>query len=120
MGSELLYDGLPASSLDRQPLAAAITAHLAHPAIPAAGGLLAGLCAAAGLCVGRAGHALREQIGALRAQAVAVQSAVVRSREILACDARWAASGLPPATPRDVQLETTYSLQTSRTAAVSG
>ena len=36
---ELLYDGLPASSLDGQPLATAIRAHLAHPAIPAAAGL---------------------------------------------------------------------------------
>ena len=51
VGSELLYDGLPAAPLDGQPLAAAITAHLACPAIPAAEELLAGLCAAVGLCL---------------------------------------------------------------------
>ena len=42
-GSELLYDGLPASSLDGQPLAITIEAHLARPAIPAATELLRGL-----------------------------------------------------------------------------
>ena len=44
-GSELLHDGLPASSLDGQPSAIAIEAHLARPAIPAAAELLSVVCA---------------------------------------------------------------------------
>ena len=79
VGSELLYHGLPASSLDGQPLAIAIEAHLARPAIPAATELFHGLCAAAGLCLERAGCALRKQVKALREQAAAVQAAVERS-----------------------------------------
>ena len=66
MGSELPYDGLPAMSLDGQPLAqaAATATHLACPAIPRVEGLPAELCVAAGLCLARAeleagGHAYR-------------------------------------------------------------
>ena len=77
-GPELLYDGLPASSLDGQLLAVAIEAHLRHHAIPPAAELLGGLCAAAGLCLERAECTLREQIAALREQAAAVQEAVER------------------------------------------
>ena len=76
VGSELLYDGLPAAPLDGQPLAAAITAHLACPAIPAAEELLAGLCAAVGLCLVCAELVSHGPIGALWTQAPAVQSAV--------------------------------------------
>ena len=50
-GSELMYDGLPASSLNGQPLAVAVESHLRRPAISAAEELLSGLCAAAGLCL---------------------------------------------------------------------
>ena len=63
--SEKLYDGLPALSLDGQALAAAITAHLARPAIPSPRTLLRGLCAAAGLCMERATDALRATIDGL-------------------------------------------------------
>ena len=70
VGSELLCDGLPAASLG-QLLAAAITAHLARLAIPAVAELLAGLCAAVGLCLVRAELVSRGQIEALRAQAAA-------------------------------------------------
>ena len=80
VGSELLYDGLSALSLDGQPLATVIVADLAHPAIPAARELLRGLCTAAGLCLERAGCTLRKQVEALRGQAAAVQAAVVRSQ----------------------------------------
>ena len=66
--------------LDGQPLAIAIEAHLARPAIPAATELLRGLCAAAGLCLERAGCALRKQVKALREQAAAVQAAMERSQ----------------------------------------
>ena len=48
--SELLYDGLSASSLDGQPLALAIETHLGQPAIPPPQALLRSLCAAAGTC----------------------------------------------------------------------
>ena len=79
-GSGLLYDGPPASSLDGQPLAIAIKAHLACPAIPAATELLRGLCTAAGLCLECAGCILHERVAALKEQAVAVQAAVERSQ----------------------------------------
>ena len=79
-GSALLYDGLPASSLDGQPLAVAIGAHLTRPAIPAAKELLRGLCPTAGHCLERAGCALRKHVEVLREQAAAVQAAVVRSQ----------------------------------------
>ena len=64
-GSEKLYDGLSAWSLDGQALAVAITAHLARPAIPSARTLFRGLCAAAGLCLDRAMDALRTKIKGL-------------------------------------------------------
>ena len=64
-GSEKLYDGLPASSLDGQALAVTITDHLARPAIPSAPTLLRGLCAAAGLCLDRAAGTLRDNIAAV-------------------------------------------------------
>ena len=59
--------------------------------IPEAEGLLAGLCAAAGLCLVRAELVLRGQITALREQAVAVQSAGMQFRDF------WCAmlNGLP-------------------------
>lgn len=79
-GSELLYDGLPASSLDGQPLAVAIEAHLARPAIPAAAELLRGLCTAVGLCLERAGCTLHQQIAALQEQAATLQAEVERSQ----------------------------------------
>ena len=79
-GSELLYDGLPASSLDRQPLALAIGAHLARPAIPTAVKLLGGLCTTVGLCMGRAGRTLRQLTEALQKQAAMTQTAVERSQ----------------------------------------
>ena len=52
----------------------------AHPAIPAAEELLAGLCTAAGLCLAHAELELSGQIGVLQMQAAVVQSAVARSR----------------------------------------
>ena len=79
-GSELLYDGLLASSLDGQPLVIAIEAHLGRPAIPAAAELLRGQCTAAGLCLERAECTLREQTAALQERAAAVQEAVERSQ----------------------------------------
>ena len=79
-GSELLYDGLSASSLDGQPLALAIGTHLARTAIPSPQTLLCGLCAAAGLCIERATGALRTKIEGLRTQAEAIGSAVERSQ----------------------------------------
>ena len=79
-GSGKLYDGLPASSLDGQVPAVAITAHLARPAIPLAPALLRGLCAAAGLCLDRATGALRENNTGLQRQAAAIGEAVERSR----------------------------------------
>ena len=118
-GSELLYDGLLASSLDGQPLAIAIEAHLVCQAIPAAKQLLRGLCTAAGLCLERAGCALRKQVEALRGQAAAVQAVVVRSHGF------WCTmlDGLPdrmmPLTALFILLLVTpRSLQASRTAAV--
>ena len=51
VGSELLYDGLPASSLDGQPLATDIVAHFARLAIPSARELRRGLRTASGLCI---------------------------------------------------------------------
>ena len=66
VGSELLYDGLPALSLDEQPLATATVAHLARPAIPVARELLRSLCAAASLCLECVGSTLRQQVEALR------------------------------------------------------
>ena len=45
-GSELLYDGLSALSLDGQALALAIETHLGRPAIPPPSELLQGLCTA--------------------------------------------------------------------------
>ena len=45
------YDGLPASSLDGQPLALTIGVHLDHPAIPSPQTLLDNFCAAVGLCM---------------------------------------------------------------------
>ena len=80
VGSKLLYDGLPASSLDGQLLDTAIVAHLARPTIPAVRELLHGLCTAAGLCLERAGCTLCKQVEALRGQAAAVQAAAVRSQ----------------------------------------
>ena len=99
-GSELLYNGLLASSLDGQPLATAIEAHLARPAIPAAKELLRGLRIAAGLCLEHAGCALRKQVEALRGQAAAVQAAVVRSQGF------WRAmlDGLPEGCRRPLSL----------------
>ena len=79
-GSELLYDGLPASSLDGQPLAAMNAAHLAHPAIPAAQELLRGLCTTAGLCLEHVGCMLHKRVEVVREQAAVVQAATVRSR----------------------------------------
>ena len=58
-GSELLYDGLSALSLDGQALALAIEAHLGRPAIPPPSELLQDLCAAAGLNMDRASALLR-------------------------------------------------------------
>ena len=40
VGSELLYNGLPASFLDGQLLTIVVKAHLVHPAIPATAELL--------------------------------------------------------------------------------
>ena len=79
-GSELLYDGLPASSLDGQPLAVAIEAHLRHPAIPMAEELLRGLCTAAGLCLVWVECTPRAKIADLREHAAEVQAAVERSQ----------------------------------------
>ena len=79
-GSELLYDGLSASSLDGQPLALAIGVHLDRPAIPSPQTLLYDFCAAAGLCMERATSGLRSKIANLRAQAEAIGAAVERSQ----------------------------------------
>lgn len=79
-GSELLYDGLSASSLDGQPLALAIGAHLACPAIPETAELFHGLFAAAGPDLERVGHTLHQLIEPLQKQAAAKQTAVERSR----------------------------------------
>ena len=79
-GSEKLYDGLPALSLDGQALAVAITTHLERPAIPSQRALLRGLCAAAGLCMERATNALRSMVDGLRLQAEAIGAASERSQ----------------------------------------
>ena len=79
-GSEKLYDGLPALSLDGQALATAITAHLARPAIPSPRTLLRGLCAAVGLCMERATGALRAAIDDLLPRAEAIGAAMERSQ----------------------------------------
>ena len=50
-GSEELYDGLPALSLDGQVVATAITAHLAQLVLPPLWVVLCRLCATAGLCM---------------------------------------------------------------------
>ena len=114
VGSELLCDGLSASSLDRQPLAVAIEADLARPAIPAAMELLRGLCTAAGLWLECAGCALHKQVEALREHAAAVQTV----SRLLAHDARQAARRMPPAALFVLPLATPRSLQASRPAAV--
>ena len=64
VGSEQLYDGLPARSLDGQALAIAINAHLGRPAMPPLAELLHGLCDAAGLCVEQA----TDRVAELRAR----------------------------------------------------
>ena len=79
-GSEKLYDGLPALSLDGQALAVAITTHLERPAIPSQRALLRGLCAAAGLCMERATGALHAKIEDLWPQAEVIGVAVERSQ----------------------------------------
>ena len=78
--SGMLYDGLPALSLDGQALAAVITAHLARPAIPPPRVLLRGLYTAAGLCMERATGALRAAIDGLLPRAEAIGAAMERSQ----------------------------------------
>ena len=103
-GSELLYDGLPASSLEGQPLAMiAVKAHLARPAIPAATELLRGLCAAAGLCLERA------ECTCIACADHRSQGAVVGGARgggtvaaLLACNACWVAQGVSPAALSEV------------------
>ena len=80
VGSERLYDGLSASSLDGQALTLAIEAHLGRPAIPPPSELLQGLCAAAGLSVDRATASLRLVVDDLRLQAEAIGTAMGRSQ----------------------------------------
>ena len=80
VGSERLYDGLPASSLDGQALTLAIKAHLGRPAIPPPSELLQGLCAAAGLSVDRATASLHLVVDDLRLQAEAIGTAVGHSQ----------------------------------------
>ena len=91
VGSELLYDGLPALSLDGQPLTVAVKAHLAHPAIPAAAELLRGLCTAMGLCLECAECTLCAHVTALREQSLVVQEVMEWSQHF------WCAmvAGLP-------------------------
>ena len=90
-GSEKLYDGVSASSLDGQALAVAIEAHLGRPAIPPASELLRGLCAAAGLCLKRAKCMLRAKVADLHKQAAVIQEAVERSQSFW----RMMLDGLP-------------------------
>ena len=119
-GSELLCGGLLAASLDGQQLAAAITAHLARPAIPGAEELHGGLCVAAGLCFARAELMLHGSPEALRAKAVTVQSAVWRFREFwsVMLDGVPAGCPLPVAALSDMPLEAPRLLQASRPAIV--
>ena len=91
VGSERLYDGLPARSLDGQALAIAIAAHLGRPAMPPPAELLHGLCEAAGLCVEQATESLCSVLVDLCLQADAIGTAMERSQ------AYWRAKldGLP-------------------------
>ena len=79
-GSEELYDGLPALSLDGQALATAITTHLARPTLPPPRALLRGLCTAAGLCMERATNALSAVFDKLLPRAEAIGTAMERSQ----------------------------------------
>ena len=65
VGSKRLYDGLSALSLDGQPLALAIEAHLGRPALPPPPELPRGLCAAAGLSMERVTDSQRLMVDGL-------------------------------------------------------